>query len=236
MVTFTLDQIKEKLLEIKARGFIKTTRPHDGGPGNTLEDLLGLTENNFRTPDLGEIELKAKRIESGAMLTLTSQAPLPRGVNKQLFNAYSYVSPEDNITRLYTTIYGSRVNPQGFKVSFNCDKLILENRNNIYAYWDTNVLFSQLKGKAEKTLLVYAKVRGKGRANEEYHYIEAYLLSGLSMEKFVSAIESDKLKVDIRIGADKGGKNAGKYHDHGTAVRICKRDFLHLFDTHIQVI
>ena len=57
---------------------------------------------------------------------------------------------------------------------------------------------------------------------EEFHYIEAYLLSHINMNKFKSAVENDKLKIDIRIGTYKSGKNIGKYHDHGTAFRIKK--------------
>ena len=81
------------------------------------------------------------------------------------------------------------------------------------------------------------KTKGeKKTANEEFHYIEAYLLSHLNMNKFKSAIESDKLKIDIRIVSYRIGKNKGKYHDHGTAFRINKRDFLKIFDKFEQII
>ena len=58
----------------------------------------------------------------------------------------------------------------------------------------------------------------------------------LCANKFKSAVESDKLKIDIRIGVYRSGKNKGKYHDHGTGFRINKRDFLLLFDNFTQII
>ena len=81
----TTEKLIKKLKEIKKLGFVKTVRAHDGGVGNTLEFLLGIKENNIQLPDMGEIEIKAKRIESNSMLTLASKSPLPRGVNKKLF-------------------------------------------------------------------------------------------------------------------------------------------------------
>lgn len=225
-----LNKIIERLLEIKETGFISTVYPHDGGVGNTLEELLNVKENNLIVPDIGEIELKAKRMGSSSMLTLTSKAPLPRGSNKDLYNSYSRIAKNDGIRKLYSTVSGSRVNPQGFLIKLDKDKIILKNPKNIKAYWFIEDLFKQLVAKNTKTLLVYAKTKGdKGSTNEKFHYVEAYLLSGLSIEKFLSAIRKGKLKIDIRIGEDKKGKNAGKYHDHGSAIRISKRDFLELF-------
>lgn len=230
-----IKELMEKLKEIKKMGFVKTVRPHDGGVGNTLEFLLGIKENNIRLPDAGEIEIKAKRIDSSSMLTLASKSPLPRGVNKILFNNYSHVA-EDGIRKLYTTIYGSRTNPQNFKVFFKDDKLMLENKNNILAYWTINLLFEGLVAKAEKVLLVYARTKGKkGSINEKFHYIEAYLLDGLNLERIREILENGKLKFDIRIGADKAGKKIGAYHDHGTAIRISKQDYPKLYRRHEKI-
>ena len=231
-----LEDLIKKLQEIKKMGFLKTVRAHDGGVGNTLEFLLGIKENNIRLPDAGKIEIKAKRIDSRSMLTLASKSPLPRGVNKILFNAYSHVA-EDGIRKLYTTIYGSRINPQNFKVSFESGKLILENKNNIMAYWPVDLLFEGLVAKAEKVLLVYADTKGeKGSTNEKFHYTEAYLLDGINLEEIKKILEEGKLKFDIRIGADKSGKKIGVYHDHGTAIRISKQDYPKLYKKHEKII
>ena len=48
--------------------------------------------------------------------------------------------------------------------------------------------------------------------------------------------KKDKLKIDIRIGVYRTGKNKGKYHDHGTGFRINSRDFLEIFDRYKKLI
>ncbi|MHB1681091.1 MAG: MvaI/BcnI family restriction endonuclease [bacterium] len=138
---------------------------------------------------------------------------------------------------LHSTVYGSRENPQFFKIDFEDSKLILKNKKNIEAYWPISVFDDVLKTKSDKILLVLAETKSERKtANEEFHYTEAYLLSNLNIDKFKSAVKSDKLKIDIRIGSYRSGKNKGKYHDHGTAFRINKRDFLKLFDNFEQII
>src|SRR3990167_1481124 len=231
-----LSQLVVKLKKIKALGFVPTHRPHDTGIGKTLEDLLGIKENNLRLPDVGETELKAKRIDSGSMLTLATKSPLPRGVNRVLFNNYKY-KDEDGVFNLHSPVYGSRFNTHGIKATLQSDRLILENKNNIEAYWLLTMLDDVLKTKSNKILLVFAETKGEKKTlSEKFHYIEAYLLSDLNISKFKTAVKNNKLKIDIRIGAYRSGKFKGKYHDHGTGFRINKKDFLHLFDNFTQII
>ncbi|VVA44006.1 Glycosyl hydrolase [Candidatus Roizmanbacteria bacterium] len=232
----TLSQLIDKLKQIKEEGFIATHRTNDTGIGKTLEDLLGVKENNLRLPDIGEIELKAKRIESKSMLTLATKSPEPKGINRVLFERYKYLDKEGSYN-LHSTVYGSRLNPQGFKISLRDNKLILENRNNIECYYPISIFKDVLLSKSNKILLAFAETKGERKTiNEQFHFIEAYLLSDLNINKFQKAVELDKLKVDIRIGVYRSGKNKGKYHDHGTGFRISKRDFLLLFDNYKQLI
>jgi len=232
----TLSKIIKQLEEIKKRGFVKTHRSHDTGIGKTLEDILEIKENNLLLPDIGEVELKAKRVDSGSMLTVATKSPEPRGANRLLFEKYKYLDKEGCFC-LHSTVYGSRKNPQSFRVVFGDNKLVLKNRFNINAYWPISVFNDVLKAKSDKVIFVLANTKGKRKTKaEQFHFIEAYLLSGLNINKFRSAIETNKLKIDIRIGVYRSGKDKGKYHDHGTGFRINKRDFLHLFDKFDQLI
>ncbi|MBL7198043.1 MAG: glycosyl hydrolase [Candidatus Omnitrophica bacterium] len=234
--SMTLKQLIRKILEIKRRGFIKTHRIDDTGIGKTLEDLLGIKENNFRVPDVGEIELKAKRIDSQSMLTIATKAPKPRGVNKVLFKNYKYKDKNGSYC-LHSTVYGSRYNPRGFKLILERDRLILKNKKNIEAYWPISIFGNVLKSKSDKILLVFAETKGERKTkSEQFRFIGAYLLSDLSINKFKNAIKNNKLKVDIRIGIYRSGKLKGKYHDHGTGFRINKRDFPYLYDDYKRLI
>lgn len=235
-MTITLRKLKEQLKKIKAMGFVKTHRAHDTGIGKTLEDLLGIKENNLRLPDVGDVELKAKRIDSGSMLTIATKSPEPKGINKVLFEKYKYLDKEGKYN-LHSTVCGSRKNLQSFKVVFEGKKLVLKNKSKIAIYWPISIFDDVLKAKSDKILLAFAETKGERKTkNEKFHFTEAYLLSNLNINKFKSAVESDKLKIDIRIGVYRSGKNKGKYHDHGTGFRINKRDFLHLFDNFTQII
>jgi len=235
-MTITLRKLKEQLEKIRAMGFIKTHRAHDTGIGKTLEDLLGIKENNLRLPDVGDVELKAKRIDSGSMLTVATKSPEPKGINKVLFEKYKYLDKEGKYN-LHSTVCGSRKNPQSFKVVFEGGKLVLKNKSRIAVYWPISIFDDVLKAKSDKILLAFAETKGERKTkNERFHFTEAYLLSNLNINKFKSAVESDKLKIDIRMGVYRSGKNKGKYHDHGTGFRINKRDFLHLFDNFTQII
>jgi hypothetical protein len=51
----------ERLKKIKAMGWIKTHRAGPTGIGKTLEDLLGIDENNIAGPDHKLFELKSAR-------------------------------------------------------------------------------------------------------------------------------------------------------------------------------
>ena len=170
------------------------------------------------------------------MLTLATKSPEPAGVNKILFEKYKY-KDDEGYYNLHTTIYGSRVNPQGFRIEFQKRKLILQNRDNINAYWPVSIFKDVLASKSNNVLLVFANTKGERKTlKEKFHFCEAYLLSNLDINKFKKAIESDKLKIDMRIGAYRSGRFKGKYHDHGTGFRISKKDFLSLFSSYRQLI
>ena len=121
--------------------------------------------------------------------------------------------------------------------SFSSGKLVLLNPKNIEAFWPLEKLDDIFKEKSSQIVLVLAYTKGSmGKSDERFHYVEAYLLSGLNLNNTRNAIKRDKLKVDIRIGFDLTGKRAGKYHDHGTGFRISKKDYIHLFGKVKQLI
>ncbi len=75
---YTKESLIEKLKEIKQRGWIKNNRPGNaGGIGNTLEDLLGIEENNLPIPNAAEWELKCQRFGTKSLTTLFHMEPSP---------------------------------------------------------------------------------------------------------------------------------------------------------------
>jgi len=66
----TIEKFIKKFEVLKKKGFIKTHRKGPTGIGHTLEQELGMKENNIALPDIKGAELKAHRIDSSSMITL----------------------------------------------------------------------------------------------------------------------------------------------------------------------
>jgi hypothetical protein len=78
---YTKESLIARLSEIAAMGWIPDRRfGNHGGIGNTLEDLLGISENNLPIPNAAEWELKAHRLGSTALVTLCHAEPSPRAI------------------------------------------------------------------------------------------------------------------------------------------------------------
>jgi len=65
-----LEEFKNKFKEIRESGYYKSKRLGPTGVGHTLEQCLGLFENNIAIPDLGDVELKAHRDNCNSLITL----------------------------------------------------------------------------------------------------------------------------------------------------------------------
>ncbi|OGF62057.1 nciI [Candidatus Giovannonibacteria bacterium RIFCSPLOWO2_01_FULL_44_40] len=79
--TYTKQELIAKLKEISAMGLVPNARRGNaGGIGNTLEDLLGIEENNLPIPNAAEWELKTQRVNTTSLTTLFHTEPSPRAV------------------------------------------------------------------------------------------------------------------------------------------------------------
>ena len=81
MKLYTKESLIKEFLKIAQMGWIENARHGNaGGVGNTLEDLLGIEENNLPIPNAAEWELKAQRLNTSALITLFHTEPSPRAV------------------------------------------------------------------------------------------------------------------------------------------------------------
>jgi hypothetical protein len=91
--SFSKNELITRLLQIKKRGWITLERhrkDRDGGLGNTLEDLLGIPENNFPIADYGTFELKTHRSTSNSLISLFRFEPKPGKVIPTLVKNYGW--------------------------------------------------------------------------------------------------------------------------------------------------
>ena len=219
----TFSEIVDRLKYLKQTGFVKTHRSGPTGIGKTLEDLLGITENNIPGPDLNEeIELKSARKHSPSMLTLFTKSPLPPRVNSVLLNELGYITPESNGKKiLHTTVSGVNFNTlrgkTGLKIEIDNERLILicNQKTSVEAYWDKATLKKYFETKLPKLCYVKAESKNSG-AQEEFWFNEAHLLEGFDFSNLIELTRKGDILVDIRIGQYPDGRA----HDHGTGFRI----------------
>ncbi len=76
---YTFSSLSEKLkTDVIGKWHPEGRKGNDGSPGNTIEDLLGVEENNLKLPDWGDIELKTHVTKSKSLLTLIHREPQPQ--------------------------------------------------------------------------------------------------------------------------------------------------------------
>jgi len=215
------NQLIQRLKRINEMGWIKTHRAGNTGIGKTLEDLLGITENNIPGPNAAMIELKSARKNASSMLTLFTKSPSPPRANSILLEKYGYASTKKQGTkRLETTVnainYNQLKGKPGFKIEIQEERLnLIDIKSEILGYWDKETLKKSFERKLPKLLYVKAEARGKG-LEEEFWFNEAWLLSGFSFGNFLKLLRDGTILIDIRIGQYPDGRT----HDHGTGFRV----------------
>lgn len=215
------NELIQRLRELKEIGYIRTHRVGNTGIGKTLEDLLGIEENNVPGPNAVMIELKSARKSAKSMLTLFTKSPLPPKANSLLLKRFGYESARGNERKeLHTTVNAKAFNTlkgkEGFKIDIQNDRInLITVDGEIVGYWDKETLRESFERKLPKLLYVKAETRGKG-SNEEFWFNEAWLLSGFDFDNFVQLLREGVILVDIRIGQYPDGRP----HDHGTAFRV----------------
>lgn len=88
-----------RIHNIAQQGWVRSVKdkPSDAAVGNTLERLLGITENNLPIPNAQEWELKAQRKTTNSLITLKHIEPSPRGckvVTELLLPNYGWAHKE----------------------------------------------------------------------------------------------------------------------------------------------
>jgi hypothetical protein len=243
-----------RINQIKNMRFIKSNRSGDTGIGKTLEDLLCISENNIAGPDFDVYELKSGRKDSKSMLTLFTKAPMPKGANKSLLEAFGYrqrakqnrkqlyvtdymgvqIPEEECSTRekeLHVTVDSKSINSVGLKLEIRDKRVYISNAKNVTAYYDENTLREAFEKKYKKLILVLASSKKEG-GKEWFWFNEAYLLEGFSFERFSGLVKDGVIKLDLRIGHYPDGRP----HDHGTGFRVLPKDRPKCFEKIVRII
>ncbi len=240
MILYTKESLVATLKEIAERGWIPNARPGNaGGVGNTLEDLLGIEENNLPIPNAAEWELKCQRIGSSSLTTLLHTEPSPRAIKfvpKVFLPLYGW--PHQTIPKEQSfrqTIHSLARSDRGFKVVVDRDArkvlvsfdahavdprhtkwLALVKRRaglgelNPQPYWGFDDLCHEAGTKLLNCFYVLAGVK-RDKRSEFFHYKHILILEKFDPQKFLGAIETGAILVDF---------DARTHHNHGTKFRF----------------
>mgnify|MGYP000391410060 CR=1 FL=1 len=129
MKIYTKETLIAALKDIRDLGFVPNARHgNHGGIGNTLEDLLGIEENNLPIPNAAEWELKTQRLGTKSLITLFHLEPSPQALKfipTVLLPKYGWRHQQAGLK--YTeselsfrqTIHGLAPSDRGFQVKIN---------------------------------------------------------------------------------------------------------------------
>jgi len=215
-----LKTLKEKLRQIKKMGFVKTHRRGDTGIGKTLEDLLGIKENNIPLPDIGEVaELKSYRKSAKSMMTLFTLEPLPKGGDRDrlLLDNFGYSKRDNQRSKeLHSTLSCKRYNNQNLKLSVEKDKIRVKGKGKrLNIFWDMESLRNKFNEKLPALVYVLADTKIVDGV-EYFHFNEVYLLEDFDFELFKKRVKADDIVVDFRMYY----RPNGSVRNHGTGFRV----------------
>lgn len=135
MKVYTKQTLIQALIEIRQGGWIPNARHGNaGGVGNTLEDLLGIEENNLPIPNAAEWELKCQRVGTSSLTTLFHMEPSPSAMHfvpNLLLPKYGWrhekagmIYPDSEMSFRQTMNALSRTD-RGFGIIVDCAKVIV---------------------------------------------------------------------------------------------------------------
>jgi len=224
-----LKTLKKELQKIKKQGFVKSHRVGDTGIGKTLEDLLGIKENNIPLHDISDVaELKAYRRDATSMLTFFTLEPLPEGGDRDrlLLDNFGYSKRDNQRSKeLHSTLSCRRYNNQGLKLSVGKDKIRVQGKGKrLNIYWDIESLEKKFHDKLPALVYVLAD-RKIIKNKEHFNFNEAYLLTDFDFESFKKMVKKDEIVVDFRMYY----RPDGSVRNHGTGFRVKINKLYHAF-------
>jgi len=214
----TFEEFVRRLQEIEQLGYVETHRAGNTGIGKTLEDLLGIEENNVPGPDAVGVELKSTRRQSHNLTTLFTKEP-PRNQrelwNQDLVRELGYVDSKDR-QALKVTIEPDVPNSQGFFLSYDETSVSVTHEDyGICATYPLGFLQETFEGKMPELVMVIADAK-KIDGREHFHYNEAYHLDGFDGSHFLQLMRDGVITLDLRMHV----KDSGNIRNRGTAWRI----------------
>jgi len=219
----TVNKFIEKFILLKKKGFVKSLRSGPTGIGHTLEQNLGMKENNIALPDIKDVELKAHRSGSSNMITLFT-FNRKCWIMKPLEAVHKYGSKDKNgRIGLYYTM-SVKPNSAGLYLDVEKDNIAVRHKSGeLVVQWELDILAKRFEQKIPALIFVTAKTEERDGI-EYFHFNEARLLQGTSPDLLYNQFKEEHILVDLRLH-DKGTRA----RNHGTGFRAYENRLLYIF-------
>lgn len=222
----TKELIINQIKTIQNNGWVENYRNmSNGNVGNIFEDLMGIEENNFSLPDIGEYEIKTQRIKCQpvSLLTLCHIEPEPRSLKvvPYLLENFGWAHTNGIEKSFRQTITTKGYSEKGFKVRLDKDKISVEIENKTISFTEPYWLLSELEIKLKSKLKNQINVLALEKDNK-FKYVNTVFLENFKFDKFIDMIESGHIYIDF---------NARTKHNHGTSFRIKQTNVQFLYET-----
>lgn len=244
------------------RGWVTSKRTkNDGAVGNTLEDLLGIPENNLAIANTVDWELKAQRKKSSSLATLFHMDPQPRKpltyVAQHLLPNYGWAHKEagkkypNSELSFRATLTGSRFTDRGFSISINSTEsrvelvFDLKKADVKHKEWLRGVKKKQGKNTVEQVAFwtfeeLQMKCSGKIK-NTIYILADSRKVDGFEEFKYEEVwLLEDFVFNNLLKGIISGNVfvdfDARTGHNHGTKFRVFRKDWPILFSKVTQIV
>lgn len=255
--TFTKEELIGELRRITELGWVRNRRRgNSGGIGNTLEDLLGIEENNLPIPNASEWELKTQRLNTTSLTTLFHTEPSPRAIKfvpDVLLPLYGW--PHKEAGRKYPltemsfrqTINGLAPSDRGFMVKIDhAQQRIVISFDHTKVATRHSAWLSEVKrrvGSAELNPQPYwgfddleHKI-GTKLLNCFYVQAETSIMEGEEHYRYSRISKLQKFSFEAFLGQVEAGNiyvdfDARTGHNHGTKFRLRQNCFPFLYATH----
>ncbi len=260
MRILTKDDLINALKQVRGAGWVPNVRQgNSGGVGNTLEDLLGIAENNLPIPNAAEWELKCQRANTSSLMTLFHMEPSPRAIRfvpKILLPKYGWVHQEagnryvSEEMSFRQTINGKSRTDRGFglivdrrakKVVISFDSKAVDPR---HADWlisvEQRIGLDELNPQPYWGFCDLFHKAGTKLLNCFYILADVDRRQGREFFRYSNIMMLEEFSLDKFLDAIEAGKvlvdfDARTGHNHGTKFRIRQGDFPDLYKR-IQII
>jgi hypothetical protein len=220
----TKKELFARLREILALGWLEmptTIKRYNGsgGPGNYLEDLIGLTAGNKDIADIVGWEVKYYTPKT-SLITLFHKDPGPEGILRYMVSRWGWMGKQ-GCRSFRHTISGQS---DRFVVVNDAGNVIVRplTGNGPVPIWTHDALLNIAGGKLRRLLLVKGERKGQQVRYNQVDYFE-----NLHLTRLIDEMVKGTIAIDFDVREMRPGSKA--LRNHGTKFRVARDNVQHLY-------